>query len=106
VFDEPGGEVVTVQERAVADEQLGACFEPVKAGAGAAGGAHVGLGEFAVRGGEADLESLGFAGPAFVFGLGDAGEEVVADVFQAGPLRGVDSQERASDECSWMQLVE
>jgi hypothetical protein len=33
-------------------------------------------GELVVRGGEADLESLGFAGPAFALGLGDAGQEV------------------------------
>jgi len=64
-------------------------------GLGAAGG--VGLGGYVVRGGEADLESFGFAGPAFAFGLGDAGEEAVADVFQVAPLGGVDSQERASD---------
>jgi hypothetical protein len=66
-------------------------------GLGAAGGAHVGLGEFAVRGGEADLEAFGFAGPAFAFGLGDAGVEVVADFFEAVPLGWVDSQERAPD---------
>jgi hypothetical protein len=34
---------------------------------------------------------------AFAFGLGDAGEEAVADVLQAGALGGVDSQERAAD---------
>ena len=39
---------------------------------------HKGL---AVGGGEADLESFGFAGPAFAFGLGDAGQEVVADTY-------------------------
>ena len=32
VGDEPAGEVVAVQERAVADEQFGACFEGVEAG--------------------------------------------------------------------------
>ncbi len=75
-------------------------------GLGAACGGQVGLGEFAVRGGEADAESFGFAGPAFAFGFGDAGQEVVADPFEAVALGGVDSQEGASDECSWMQLVE
>jgi hypothetical protein len=49
---------------------------------GAVVGGHVGLGEFAV-GSEADLESFGLAGSAFGLGLGDAGEEVVADLFQA-----------------------
>jgi hypothetical protein len=47
---------------------------------GPAGGGGVGLGDFAGDGGEADLESLGFAGPAFAFGFGDAGVEVVADL--------------------------
>ena len=129
--DEPAGEVVAVQERAVADEQCDACFEGVEAGGagaegggevvsghgglrggegcggdvavggdaevdvlGSAGGGQVGLGDFVVGGGEADLESFGFAGPAFAFGFGDAGEEVVADLFQAAPLGGVDAQER------------
>jgi hypothetical protein len=41
-------------------------------GLGLAGGG-VGLSEFLVCPGEADLESFGFAGPAFAFGLGDAG---------------------------------
>ena len=40
---------------------------------GAAGGDLVHLGEFVAGGGEADLESFGFAGPAFAFGFGDAG---------------------------------
>jgi hypothetical protein len=121
--DEPGGEVVAVQERAVGDEEFGACFEGVRSaaqarraavrssvvmgvsgggdgdggdvavggyaeadGLGAAGGGHVGLGEFAGGGGEADLEAFGFAGPAFAFGFGDAGVEVVADFFQAAAL--------------------
>src|SRR5260370_36943506 len=66
-------------------------------GLGAADCGGVGLGELVVRGGEADLESFGFAGPAFAFGLGDAGEEAVADVLQAAALGGVDSQERAAD---------
>ena len=64
---------------------------------GSAGGGQVGLGEFVVGGGEADLESLGFAGPAFALGFGDAGQEVVADFFEAAALCGVDAQEGASD---------
>jgi hypothetical protein len=66
-------------------------------GLGTAGGGRVGLGELVVRGGEADLESFCLAGPAFAFGLGDAGEEVVADVLQAPPLGGGNPQERAPD---------
>jgi hypothetical protein len=64
---------------------------------GSAGGGCVGLGEFAGGAGEADSESFGFAGPAFAFGLGDAGAEVVADLLQAASLGGVDAQERAPD---------
>ena len=47
--------------------------------------------------GEADAESFGFAGPAFAFGFGDAGGQVVADVDQTVPLVGVDSQQWAAD---------
>jgi hypothetical protein len=64
---------------------------------GAAGFGEVGLGELVVGCGEADLESFGFAGPAFAFGFGDAGQEVVADLLEAVPLCGVDSEEGASD---------
>ena len=38
VVDEPAGEVVAVQEGAVADEQFGACFERVEAGGAGAEG--------------------------------------------------------------------
>jgi len=64
---------------------------------GSAGGGCVGLGEFVVGGGEADLESLGFAGPPFAFGFDEAGQEVGADFFEAVTLGGVDSEEWASD---------
>jgi hypothetical protein len=64
---------------------------------GAAGGGQVGLGELVVGGGEADLESLGFSGPALALGLGDAGQEVVADFFEPAALGGVDPQQGASD---------
>ena len=64
---------------------------------GSAGGGCVGLGELAGGGGEADFDSFGFADPAFAFGLGDAGVEVVVDLLQAVALGGVDSQEGASD---------
>ena len=62
-------------------------------GLGAAGGGGFGLGDLAVGGGEADLESFGFAGPAFAFGFGDAGVEVGADFFEAVPLGWVDAEE-------------
>jgi hypothetical protein len=55
-------------------------------GFGAPGRGRAGLGDFVVGSGEADLEAFGFAGPAIAFGLGDAGQEVVADVSQATPL--------------------
>ncbi|AXG80737.1 hypothetical protein DVK44_27065 [Streptomyces paludis] len=45
-----------------------------------AGGAPVKLGEFLLSSGEADLEPLDLAEPAFAFGLGDAGDQVVTDV--------------------------
>jgi len=49
-------------------------------------GAPVDLGELVPGAGEADLESFGFAEPAFAVGFGDAGGEVVADLGDAGPL--------------------
>ena len=64
---------------------------------GSAGGGQVGLGELVVGGGEADFESLGFAGPAFALGFGDAVQEVVADFVESAALGGVDSQEEAPD---------
>jgi hypothetical protein len=65
-------------------------------GFGAAGGANVGLGDFVVGGGEADLQSS--ASPVQPsLGLGDAGQEVVADLFQAAPLVRGDPQEWAPD---------
>ena len=61
-----------------------------------AGVAPVDLGEFVFGSGEADLESFDFAGPAFAFGFGDAGDEVVADLGDAGPLGGVGPVHAAS----------
>ena len=56
--------------------------------------------------GEADAESFDLAEPAFAFGLGDAGVQVVADLFEPGSLRGIGPEERASDgTCSWTQGV-
>ena len=61
----------------------------------AAGSDLVHLGEFLVGGGEADLQALGFAGPAFAMGFADAGGQVVADLGQSWPLGGVGAQQRA-----------
>lgn len=47
--------------------------------------------------GEADLESLDFTQPAFAFGFGNAGDEVVADVDEPCPLGRIRSEERSSD---------
>jgi hypothetical protein len=63
----------------------------------AAGDEAVHLGQFVVRGGEADLQPLGFAGPAFPPGLADAGGQVVADFFQPRALGRVNAEERAPD---------
>src|SRR5207244_7593777 len=52
-------------------------------------GAAVDLGEFVLGAGEADFESLDFAGPAFALGFGDAVEEVAADLGDARPLARV-----------------
>src|SRR5499433_3339 len=56
---------------------------------GGAVGAAVNLGQLVFGAGEADFEAFGFAEPAFSFGFGDAGDEVVADLGDAGPLGGV-----------------
>ena len=60
-----------------------------ESGGGGGAGAAVDLGELVFGAGEADLESFGFAGPAFAVGFGDAGGEVVADLGDAVPLGGV-----------------
>jgi hypothetical protein len=62
-----------------------------------AGGEVVELGEFLFRGGQADLESFGFAVPALAFSLGDAGQQVAADVFQPWALGRVNAEERAPE---------
>jgi hypothetical protein len=51
--------------------------------------APVDLGDLVVGAGEADLESFNLAEPAFAFGFGDAGGEVLADLGDPGPLRRV-----------------
>src|SRR6476659_2094114 len=64
---------------------------------GAAGGDLLHLGEFGVGASEADLQALGLAVPAVGFGFGDAGDEVVADLFEAGPGGGVGTQQWATE---------
>jgi hypothetical protein len=58
--------------------------------------APVDLGEFVFGSGEADLESFDFAEPAFAAGFGYAGDQVVADLRDAGPLGGVGPVQGAS----------
>jgi hypothetical protein len=77
------------------DVAVGGDAEADRFGAACCG--RVGLGDFVVGGGEADFESFGFAGPAFAFGFGDAGLEVVADVLEAVALGGVDAKHGAAD---------
>ena len=57
------------------------------------------LGELVLGAREADLEPFHFTKPAFAFGLGDAVEQVGADLLKAVPLGGVRPQERAPDTC-------
>src|SRR5256885_6614795 len=85
----------------------GGCGEDAAGGVGRAGHAKVHggvaagpliqLGELVPRRVEADLEALGFAGPAFAFGFADPGGQVVADAFQPCPLGWVNAEEGASD---------
>jgi hypothetical protein len=53
----------------------------------------VDLGESLLCPGEADLQSLDLAEPAFAFGFGDPAGQVVADFQQPGSLGGVGPQE-------------
>jgi hypothetical protein len=48
-----------------------------------AAGPLVELGKLLLRSGEADLEPFDFAEPGFALGLGDAGEQVAADLLDA-----------------------
>ncbi len=75
-------------------------------GGAAAGGDLVHLGEFVAGGGEADLQALGVAGPAFALGFADAGDQVAADLGQPWPLGGVGPRSgQRMQACSWMQGV-
>ena len=64
---------------------------------GATGREVVELGEFVRGGGEADLEAVGFADPALPLGFVDAGDQVVADAHQSGPLGRVNAEQRAPE---------
>ena len=66
----------------------GGCGHAEVDGGGGAGPA-VDLGEVVFSAGEADFQAFGFAEPAFAFGFGDAGGQVVADLGDAGSLGGV-----------------
>src|SRR6266404_1525148 len=55
-------------------------------GLGPAGEGELDLGELVVGGGEADLESFGFAGPALALGLGDDGGQPAGGSGDPGPL--------------------
>lgn len=55
------------------------------------------LAELLLGASQADLETFDFAEPAFRLGLGDAGDQVVADLGKPCPLGGVRSEEGASD---------
>jgi hypothetical protein len=61
------------------------------------GGAPVDLGEFVLGAGKADFEAFDFAGPAFAFGFGDAGGEVVADLCEPVALGRVRPVDGAAD---------
>ena len=62
-----------------------------------AAGSPVDLRELVVGSGEADFEAFDFAEPAFALGFFDAGDEVVADLGDAGTLARVGPEHRAAD---------
>ena len=59
--------------------------------------ARVDLCQLGLCSGETDLQAFDLAEPAFAFGFGDAGYEVVADLGQAAPLGRVGPEKRAAD---------
>ena len=61
----------------------------------AAGGDLVHLGEFVAGTGEADLQALGLAEPPVRFGLGDAVQQVVADLGETAALGWIGPEQRA-----------
>lgn len=62
----------------------------------ASGGESIELGELGVRGGQADLQPLGFAEPPISLSLGYPLAEVATDLDQAGPLGWVGAKEGAA----------
>jgi hypothetical protein len=62
---------------------------------GGLAGALVELGEFLFGAGEADFEAFDLAEPALSFCLGDAGQQVVADLNDPASLGGIGPQEAA-----------
>ncbi|WP_020500879.1 hypothetical protein [Sciscionella marina] len=63
---------------------------------GSPAGPLVELGEFLFGAGEADLESLDFAVPAFSLGFGDAVKQIAADLDDSLPLCGIRPEKAAS----------
>lgn len=62
--------------------------------------------ELVAGSGKADFESFDFAEPAFALGLHNAGNEVVADGGDAGPLGWVGPEHGAAMQaCSWVRGV-
>ncbi|WP_063767866.1 hypothetical protein [Streptosporangium roseum] len=57
------------------------------------------LAELFLGASQADAEPFCLAEPAFAFGFGDAGDEVVADLLQPAALCRVRPEERTSDTC-------
>jgi len=72
--------------RSGAADDIGECGHAELDGGGSAPEGGIDLGELVLGAGEADPESFDLAEPAFLFGFGDAGVEVVADLDQPRPL--------------------
>lgn len=69
--------------------QGGCCLGNAQIDHAGAAGAAVDLGELVLGAGAADFKALDFAEPVLALGLGDAGEQVVADLGGARPLARV-----------------
>lgn len=75
---------------------------------GSRGAVHtaIDLGELVFGAGKADVESFDVAEPAFAFGFGDAGDQVVADLDEPVALGRVGPEHgQRTQACSWMQGV-
>ncbi|MFF4041348.1 hypothetical protein [Streptomyces sp. NPDC001816] len=66
-----------------------------------AGGTAVELGKLLLRTRETDLESFGFAQPAFAPGLSDAGNEVVAEELITWDINVDSTSVRAHQHAAW-----